>query len=59
MWPSIEPYCAQAIGRKDWTPEAGERPEAIYTDREYKTQVGGVIDGLFFWEVRLGMDGWV
>lgn len=39
VWPSIAPFCAQAIGRKDWTPEAGERPEAIYTDREYKTQV--------------------
>lgn len=38
-WESIEPFCAQAIGRKDWTPEQGERPEQIYTDREYKTQV--------------------
>lgn len=39
VWKSIEPYCAQAIGRKDWTPEQGERPEQIYYEREYKTQV--------------------
>ncbi|GAB5037954.1 fad dependent oxidoreductase [Nannochloropsis oceanica] len=39
VWNSIEPFCAQAIGRKDWTPEQGERPEQIYTERAYKTQV--------------------
>jgi hypothetical protein len=44
VWPSIQPYCAQAVGRKDWTPETGERPEAIYTDREYKTQVCGCVE---------------
>ncbi len=33
VWDSIEPFCAQAIGRKDWTPEQGERPEQIYTER--------------------------
>lgn len=33
VWDSIEPFCAQAIGRKDWNPEQGERPEQIYTER--------------------------
>jgi hypothetical protein len=40
VWDSIEPFCAQAIGRKDWTPEQGERPEQIYTER-YGGGMGG------------------
>jgi len=43
VWDSIEPFCAQAIGRKDWTPEQGERPEQIYTER-YGGGMGGSRD---------------
>ena len=38
-WADIEPFCAAAIGRKDWNPEKGEQREQLYLDRPYKTQV--------------------
>lgn len=52
VWDSIEPFCAQAIGRKDWTPEQGERPEQIYTER-YGGGMGWRRDKRGWWNRRV------
>ena len=40
-WDTVQSYCAEVVGRKDWAPGAGpdEGVERIFTDRPVSTQV--------------------
>ena len=39
VWPEVEAVSTAVVGRKDWSPEAEDGVERIFTDRKVTTQV--------------------